>query len=349
MPGGFLKPPDLLAVLGRSDPHRQLLTLTSGPTQMVGRLSSQGGICPVKQQGGDSTVELCSLAGEQHGLDRLTEQGVAQRAQSVTGQPGQRGTDQLAEGTPNPLRIVPGHGDQLVVRHWAAGHRQHPENIVSRGRRGGCSTPQQLGQLLGQHRHLTRCQQLLDEERVAVTSSHQRGDLVGTQRIRRHRDRHGRDLVRCERTQVDLLPLTCRERCFRPNHGRTVVRVSGAGGQHDGHRSDATLRRHVGQEVAGRVVGPVQVLDDDQQRSPPPDRLPALQHSSEQALPRPLPGSRPRRHRRELGHQARDVVPNVGSRVVQAVPQQRAAVDEMQLPQAVHDRQQGQLLRQRQT
>ena len=55
----------------------------------------------------DGTVKLGPLAGEQTGLDRLSKQGMAWCAQSVLGQPGQRGIHQLAERAPNPISPCP--------------------------------------------------------------------------------------------------------------------------------------------------------------------------------------------------------------------------------------------------
>ena len=253
------------------------------------------------------------------------------------------------------------HIGQLILGQRAAcdrqGRQHRPGSIAAatgpRGQqlgqpgrnRGGSARP--VPRLAGQGRG----RKLLGEERVSLAAGVQ---LVG-QLSQRGPARHGGDLldhlIARQRAQPDLLHPRAAPRMRQPpGHLRTQRHFVAAAGSHDRHAIAAASPGHEGQEIQGRAVSPLHIIDHQRQPGLPGDRPQQLSHPSEQAFPPPparaLALFRPGRS--QFRQQSRRFRADIRRCRVKRVPDQHTAVEPGQRIQRPGHRQQRQLLVQRQ-
>jgi hypothetical protein len=243
-------------------------------------------------------VEAGALAGQQVVADGLAHQGVAE---AVAVPVGRREQDVGADGGPQRLDEVvlgePGHGGEQPVLHGGAALGDDPGDPLGRLGQALDADEEQIAQgvgeagaaaLVGGHG------QLLDEERVAVGA---REDLVDLGRVGFGGEDSGdltADFGAAETAEFDTAdgaqPVE-----FGEQRAQRVaaVDVVGAVGGDDEEAAAAERAEEVGEEVAGRGVGPVQVLQEDDDRAVGGD---ALQQAAVSSKRRAMPSSscRPR-------------------------------------------------------
>ena len=224
------------------------------------------------------------LAGQQVVVHRLAEQrvpeGVARalRHQHVH-------LDRLAQRLLEHARLDSGGSRQQAVGDPAAGDAGRPDDLA-----GGVVEPveadeQEVGEV---GRHPTtgatgRSDELLDEERVALGAVDDVGDLgvadgLGVQLVDERAHVGGRE-------RVELEPIDAADARPLGDLGAqrvATVQVVGAVGRHDPDRTEEGPGEQEAEHVAGRLVGPVGVLDDEQHRRLLGNRLEDRVHRLEQ-------------------------------------------------------------------
>ena len=311
-------------------------------------------------------MQPAPLAGKQAGRRRLGQQRMPGPVSGVGGGFRERPALQLPQAHTQRLGIQPGHVGQLLLGQCPPGHRhrgQHgpglrtavadPDGQQFRqpGRqpasaplaRPPSARPAVGGQRLGN--------QLLGKERVALAAGVQLVRVHGRQLTAGQAGRLLGHLVAGQRRQPDLPRVPAAPCVGQPAaHGRFQRRLVAADGRHHGDRVRAPRPGQEGQEVQGGAVGPVHVLDHHGEPGPPGHRRQQLGDPGEHALAlaahRPGPGPCIR------GLQVRQQARRLGLRVRrdggQRVRQQRAALEPAQRVECLADRQERELLGQRQ-
>ena len=232
-------------------------------------------------------VQPHPLARQQVVVDGFAEEGVPEGVPAVAGDQ-QVHLDRL----PQPLLELdgrePGRRDEQVVGDLAAGDAGHPDHLP-----GGLVEPvqadqQHVGEIVGDPAAGLggRTDQLLDEERVALGAAHDRAQLLLADRARREAGDEQPDLVVAERAQLE--PLDAAQP--RPlgdlaTERVAAVQVVGAVRRHDRHLPLEGTGEQEAEQVAGRLVGPVAVLDDQQHRGHRGGLLQQGVHRGEQVGP----------------------------------------------------------------
>ncbi len=261
---------------GRARPDRRL----ERPAVVAGRPPVVGQLGPVAGRRGalghgpsrdlvrDRAMQAQPLAGQQIVVGRLLEQRVAE----AIARPGDQdlALDGLSQGAVQVVvRQTRDRGQEVVV-HAVAGHGhhgQHRADVVGQGPEAG---GQDLAQGRGQAavaRPLLGREQLLDEERVAVGAlvDAPDGGAIG-RRAQDGQRQIGRGRL-VEPLEVDALGAAGALQLGQPRaHRVAAVQLVRADGQGQGDALGAQAAHEVGDGVAGRRVGPVEVLDDEQQR-----------------------------------------------------------------------------------
>ena len=205
------------------------------------------------------------FAGQQVGLDDLSQQGVAQLV-AVLVRPGHqqlvgdRGAQCLHQG----LVFQAGDLGQEPVGDPPASHRHHCKDLPCQlGQRLDPATqqiPQRRWQLTGAGPDGPK--QLLGEQRVALRTSEHRVDQVGGRRRPQNPDQLGHGLSPVQPGQLHALgaaaPVQDGQEGSQPVRARLVAAVA----HHHQQPLAAQVADQEGQQVAGGAVGPVHVLDD---------------------------------------------------------------------------------------
>ena len=237
---------------------------------------SRAGAVAGGQQPGVGGMQPHALTGQEVAIDGLLQQRVAEgvavgtvRHEDVVG-------DGLAQGFVELGGREPGRGAQEWIGHPPASDGRHPRDLLDGGRQPFQPCEQDVGELLGQRdpagtsllgHGVGSGQQLLGVVGVALGSA---ADVL---------DDGVRDLPAVQQPQV-LGELGAVERgdveTFHPREpdelgeqgtqGMTPVQVVGAVGADDEKPLVGQPRQHEAQQVAGRGVGPVQVLEHEQHR-----------------------------------------------------------------------------------
>ena len=153
--------------------------------------------------------------------------------------------------------------------HTSAGHRRHPKHLL--GTVGQCLDPtlEQVTdgcrQLLGARAH--GLQQLFGEEWVALGAG-----VYSIHQVRRRRGPQdagelGRRLAPPEAGQLDPIDVSAPVQLGQVRAEPGPLGLVTAVGQHQQHPFAAQIVGQEGQQVASGLLGPVQVLDDQQQES----------------------------------------------------------------------------------
>ncbi len=214
------------------------------------------------------SVQPYALAGQQVVVDRLGQQRMPERVAVCP----HRLEDIAVHRCPqHPLEGAAIDADdprQQVVRHPPArgrgGADRQPRRVVELVE----SEQQQVGEVGGQRpaTQLGRGNELLGEERVALGALHDPADVTLTQRRRMQRPDEGADIRIGQR-----LELYSRDAGQpRPLSGggaqrMAPVQVIAAVGHDDRDPVGGLAGEEVAQQLSGRLVGPVHVLDEQQQ------------------------------------------------------------------------------------
>ena len=279
-------------------------------------------------------VQLEALGGQQVVADRLGEQGMAElvallppRLEHVVldGRP-QRAAQRHGIGT--------GHLLEQGVRHPAADDGGDPHDGLR-----GVVEPVDPGE-----------QQPGEVGRVGTAVAGGRGELLGEERVALGPPGDELDDVVVEgragaahdppqvgvgqRPEVD--PGEPREaRPHGEGAGQRVppVHVVAAVRGEEGHPVGKSAGEEQGEQVAGRLVGPVHVLDDDEQRAAAPEVREGAVHGLDQVGAHGILAG-PGRHARDQGHQPRVVGDQLVDEVALAAVEGREHLDERQVGKA---------------
>ncbi len=196
--------------------------------------------------------------------------------------------DRLPDRVLVPGPVQAGRLGQDVVGGLAAGHRGGPQHLLRRGGQPLHPGQQQRGQAAGQQLAAGRGaggQQFLGIVRIALGAGDHPVQRGRVQRARGQRGQVVGHVLVAERPQ------------FQGGHGRqpeqlghhraervTAVQVIGAVGDH--HRDPLTVQHPAqeGHQVPGGLVGPVQVLQDEQHRAGGRQLREQPEHRAEQLL-----------------------------------------------------------------
>jgi hypothetical protein len=263
-------------------------------------------------------VQRGALAREQVVVEHLLHQRVAEpvgAAGLVAGQ--QVPVDRLAQQLQQPLLRHPRHGREQLVVDPRAGGRGHPQHA--------------LGLLW--ERLDPREQQVPDRPREAGAVGSGGEQLLGVEGVALRAGEHLAHLARCgpvvedpgeqvgqlaaaEAAELQPLDPAAAVQLGEERAQRMApVQLVAAVGEHQ-RRPGAQVVDQVAEQVAGRAVGPVQVLDDQQDRSA---RGQPVQHAQQQLEQAARSGRARRRRRRpaELRHQPGQLRPRVAEELVQ--------------------------------
>jgi hypothetical protein len=293
------------------------------------------------QRPGVGGVQGAALHRQQVVVDRLLHQGMAEGV-GVAGLVGRQHVtaDRLAQQPHQLLGVLADHGRQQLVVDPGAGHRRHLQHPLGRFGERGHPGQHQVAQDQRQPGPLqVGGQQLLGEERVALRTGQ---DLPDQRRRRRLTQDPGQQLPQVAAAQpVQLQPLgpaaAVQLGQERPQRV-AAVQLVGPVGQDQGHPA-AQVADQEPEQVAGGLVGPVQVLHHQQQRAALGE---AVQHP-EQQLEQPRRGQRGLDRpagglRAQLGHQPGQLGAGPAQHPVQLPRAQRHG----QRPQRLHQRRIGQ-------
>ena len=174
----------------------------------------------------------------------------------------------LPQRTLQLLIVQTSHGGQQPMRHLPAGHRRHPQHLLWLVGQAVNPALQQVaaggGQCIraGPHRR----QQLLGEERVAFRAGEHRLDQVGRWGGVQDRCQLGDGCGPVQAGQLQALDPAATVQLgqvrTQPIRGWLVAAV----GHHQQQPLEAQVADQEAEQLAGRLVGPVQVLHDQQQR-----------------------------------------------------------------------------------
>ena len=239
------------------------------------------------QDGGGRLVQPLALAGEQLVVDGFAHQGVPEAApvaslhQDVVG-------DGLAQ------RFA--HLDE-----WTSGHRRQ-QPIVDRAARRGGLAEHGLGRLgqpsdagkdgvsngVGGTRTRPDCEQLFGVERVALgTDQHVVDDRVGRHSTGDAGQQHGELTAGHPRDPDVLHGGAAGQLAQQRSHRVATMDVVGSIADHQGNLRRAQVPSQERDEVPGRRVGPVQILDDHDQ----PGRVLTQRFEQRQRLLQDRPGT----------------------------------------------------------
>ena len=329
---------------------------------MTGHLRGQRLIALCLKGAGRPLVQRRPLAGQQRGGHRLGQQrmpGPVRRLLWAVSEQPCRG--ELSQPGAHRRRLQPGDAAQLRLGQRPPRDRQRRQRrppavaAPARPRHQQLRQPfRQLGrrpQPASRRARLRGGHQLLGEKRVALGPGVQ---VIGKPRRRWPAHQAGdlfRRLTAGQRSQPDLLHRVPAAHVRQPVGHRAIQRrLIAAAGRHHGHRAAAGNARQIGQAVQRRAVRPVHILDHQTDRSPPGQRLQQLTQRGKQPLTPPSLPSLARFHlvRPQPRQQSRRLHPHVFRDRRQRRLQQPATIQPAQLTQRLRDRQQRQLLGQRQ-
>ncbi len=250
-------------------PHRG--RAVAGPAGVERELGRGAGRLAGPERLAEGGVQTGALAGEQVVVDRLAEQGVPERVGRAAGPGEDVGLDGAAQRGLEVGGAEAGHRREQLVGDLPAGDARDPDHLA-----GAVVEPvevhqQHVGELGG---HVSPggpggADQLLDEERVALGAVDDLGDArLGDRRVlvdRVDQQAHvgvgeGVDLDPLDPTQASPLGDLRAQRV-------PAVEVVGAVGHDEPHGTGEGPGEEEAQHVAGRLVGPVRVLHDDEQRA----------------------------------------------------------------------------------
>ena len=219
---------------------------------------------------------------------------------------------QHSSGDSGPQRIIehlallPGHRGQQPMPNTGAAHRSHPEHPLTLCGQPGHRAKQQIPRRTRQVRceRAVRIQQNLGEQRVPAAALIGRG---GDRRIRRAAQdclQLRGHLVAGKTVQVQAgHPVHPAQLGQQPPHRPGLAQLIRAERHYQQHGRLLQVTDQERQQLTGRPVGPVQILDHQHQRLPCRNLLQQDKQQAEQPAPRHLRIT-PRRRQSQLRYQA---------------------------------------------
>ena len=250
----FGEPPSRVPVVGQFG-QRQRRVLAEGQLRVGG------------EGRGDTLVQGGSLAGQQVVVHGLVAEGVAERVQ-LAGPHHQLAAHRLAQGRVDRCGVEVGDIPQERVAHPAADHRGDAQQPLRRRVDAGDALENDVTDRRRQVGAPAGGDELLDEERIAISPI---DDPVQQSRCRLGADDPTdqlADLLPTKRTEVHLHGPSGTHQLA--DGDRQAVRSDALGRPPRRHHDDGRRTHGVGheqQEIARRLVGPMQVLDEDDERS----------------------------------------------------------------------------------
>ena len=283
MLGGLVGSADGGGLVAGPDGGAQGAVQVVGQPGVPGQLG-RGARCPaVGQRGGVLGVQPDPLARQQVVVHGLAEQRVPEGVAAVAGHEHVH-LDGLAQRLLEVAGVEAGGDGEQVVRDLAAGDARDPHGLAGVVVEPVEADEEEVGQVLGKGlAHAGGADELLDEEGVALGAVDDRLELeVGEADRRQLGDEHA-DVVVAERAELEALdaadpgPLgdLAAERV-------AAVQVVGAVRRDDGDRAVEGPGEEEAEQVAGGLVGPVAVLDHDEQGAELGDGLEQRVHRAEQ-------------------------------------------------------------------
>ena len=210
-------------------------------------------------------VQRAALAGQQVAVDRLADQRVAERVRLA----GAGHQHLVRDGLAQPLQqlglVEPGQRGQQRVAHRVL-DADDPHDLLRRGGEPLHARDEQVAQRLGQLLAAVggRRQQLLGVERVALAALEQAvGEVVGGGRLEDRGDLRDQ-LVAAEALEPEPVDAGRALELGQQRAQRvTAVQLVGAVGDDERQRLRARAAHEEGEEVARRLVGPVEVLEHE--------------------------------------------------------------------------------------
>ena len=288
--GGGAARPGLLRLAGGTDRRGKSLRLVARSVVVVG----DGGAEPdarialgaaLGERPRDRQVQVGALARQQVVVKDLAQEHVAELVAVLLAAVDELGADRVAERPVERPRVEAGDlGDERVV--GAAGHRERPQchlgllgqalepdqkRVAERRRQG--AAPVGSG---GDH--------LLGEERVAVGAAEHPLDHLGRGSGVEDVLELERDLVAVEPGQLEVARARgALELGELGAHRVAPVKLVGAVGEQRQNPLLAQAGRQEGHERAGRAIGPVHVLEPENDGRPRAEAVEQREHGLEQA------------------------------------------------------------------
>ena len=263
--GRLVRPTDGVGLLTRADARRQGLGQPPGRQGVAGEVRGGPTLGPSGEGLREGVVQTGPLSGQQVGLDRLAQHRVPE-AVAVAVAHEDVVVERGAHGQLEPLGREPADLGQQRVREAAAGDREGPGHEPRVGLELVDPQQQEVRQVAGGVGPADGRHQLLGEERVPLRPV---DDVLQLRRrgARPQRPDQRADVVVGQRAELE--PTDARQPVPGREQGAqrvTAVQVVAAVGRDQGDRRGEATREQERQEVVGRLVGPVQVLHDDQER-----------------------------------------------------------------------------------
>ena len=199
--------------------------------------------------------------------------------------------DRLPQLLPELGVAAVGDGREQPVVHGAAGRGREPQELLGLVRT--CLDPnqqhvaQRRWQLMRRNAHRAqvpaRGDELLGEKGVAVGAGKDRFDRFRGRDLAEDALELRGDVVAIEALEVDALgAATALELGEERPQRMAPAQLVGAERRHDRHACGAELVDQVGEQVAGRPVGPVQIFDEEEDRSVDRQALEQPEHDLEE-------------------------------------------------------------------
>jgi hypothetical protein len=265
---GLLGAPDAPGVVARAQAGREGGRVVLGEAGVAGELGGSPARAALLQGLGVRRVEAGALAGQEVVVDRLGEQRVAELVEVVAA----RHQDVPLDGVAHrPVEL--GRGQLDDVAQGGVGDPAPGDGRGAHHRDRGVVEPleadqEHVGQVLGDPAVASRARtdQLLDEERVALGPGDDVADPLLGERDRAQLVDQAAYVRGRQRLDLDALD-TGHPRPLGDLAAERVaaVEIVGAVGGDEGDRGVEPPAEEEAHQVAGRLVGPVEVLDDEQE------------------------------------------------------------------------------------
>ena len=271
MAGGLRRPADSEGLLtgldGGTDGDRPVV----GAAGVLGQLGGGADRTAPVERGDEVGVQPGALAGEEVVVDGFAEERVAEGVRPATGGGEHVGLDRGAERALELGSAEVGDGRQQSVAHLAPGHRDDADHATGRLVEPVEMDQQDVGELAGDLAGPGSAHKLLDEERVALGPVDD-GDVLGLG--------HRRGVERADETayvvvgeRLEMEPVDATQPhplSHLAAQWVAPVEIVGAVGDHERDTGEVAGEEEA-EHVARGLVGPVGVLDDDEECSLPGD------------------------------------------------------------------------------
>ena len=271
MLGGLVVPGEPQRRSGRLDRGDERRLASAGAERMVGDLGGRSATVAGGQGFEVGGVDPAALARQEVVTDRFAEQGMTELVRLVAAAGQHLVIDRRPQGVVQLLLRQTDHlgEDGVVVTTIGARRRtDQPAGVVVQPIE---PHEQQVGERLGQGGvgvGEAGIEQLLGEERVARGPAHDGEQALVAQLVGSLAADERDDIGVGERLELDAAhtgqPHPFGERLAQ---GMASVEIVGAVADHDVHRAAEAAGQHEADQVAGRRIRPVRVLDHEQQRT----------------------------------------------------------------------------------